>query len=251
MSPDPFYTRFFPNEDSDAQAGYHLVFQARLPERGKLLDLGCGANTELARYRTERREVWGADLQRHPKLAHSEWFRELRPDGGIPFAAETFDLVVSAWVLEHIVSPVRFLAEVGRVLRPGGWFVALTPNGRHYVTWITRAGGLLPHQFTQAVVQRLYGRPHHDTFPPLYRLNTVRRLRHAGRRAGLRLTRTVGFANPDYFGVWEPLRKAAVVADWLLDGVHPGLGRLYWVASFRKPGATAMTRTPAGVDAAA
>jgi SAM-dependent methyltransferase len=235
MAPDPFYARFFPNMDSDAQAGYHLVLQARLPEHGKVLDLGCGDHTELAPYRTEHREVWGADLLRHPQLAHPEWFRELQPDGGIPFPADTFDLVACAWVLEHVASPVRFLAEVRRVLRPGGWFVALTPNGQHYVTWITRAVGLMPHQFTQVMVERLYGRPRHDTFPTHFRLNTVRRLRHSARRAGLRLTRTVGFANPDYFRVWEPLRKAAVVADWLLDGLRPGLGRLYWVASFRKP----------------
>lgn len=41
----------------------------------------------------------------------------------LPFADETFDVVVSAWVIETVDSPVAAVAEMLRVLRPGGVLV--------------------------------------------------------------------------------------------------------------------------------
>jgi SAM-dependent methyltransferase len=220
---------------SDALVGYHEEIRRRLPENGRVLDLGCGDNRQLSGYRTPGREVWGVDAAIHPHVHHFNWFRQLGPDGTIPFPASTFDLVACSWVLEHVDTPPTFLREVRRILRPGGWFVSLTPNGQHYVTWITRAFGLLPHTVTQDIVQRLYRRAHHDTFPTHYRLNTPGVLDAAARRAGMPLRYLVGFANPDYFRFWTPLRQAAVLADRVLDRLHRGSGRLYLVATMRRP----------------
>jgi SAM-dependent methyltransferase len=232
---DPFFLRFFPDCKIDSLEGFHQGLQAHLHERGRLLDLGCGDNTQLARYRTPTREVWGADLQEHPRLQHPRWFRQLGAHGDIPFGDETFDLVSACWVLEHIAAPTRFLREVNRVLRPGGWFVALTPNGRHYATWLIRLFDCLPHRLTQEIVYRLYQRRHYDTFPTYYRLNTRMELASASRSAGLRLAGIRGFPNPDYFAFSALAQRAAVLTDWLLDRLHPELGRLYLVASLLKP----------------
>jgi SAM-dependent methyltransferase len=155
----------------------------------------------------------------------------------LPFAHDSFDLVASSWVLEHVARPVAFFREVGRVLRPGGWFVTVTPNGQHYATWIIRALRLLPHAVVQSLVYRCYGRAHHDTFPTYYRLNTPSALERAARVAGLELGRLVGFMNPDYFRFWDWLRTTASRVDNLLDRLRPGWGRLYLVACLRKPGA--------------
>jgi SAM-dependent methyltransferase len=46
-----------------------------------------------------------------------------------PFDDGTFDLVTCCEVIEHLTqNPVHALAEIHRVLRPGGWFVLSTPN---------------------------------------------------------------------------------------------------------------------------
>jgi SAM-dependent methyltransferase len=42
---------------------------------------------------------------------------------------ETFDLVVSVEVLEHVEADEKFVSEVKRVLRRGGKFLMTTPNG--------------------------------------------------------------------------------------------------------------------------
>jgi SAM-dependent methyltransferase len=226
---------FLRGKGSDALAGYHEEIRRRLPEGGRVLDLGCGDNRQLGVYRTPAREVWGVDVAIHPHVHHFNWFRQLGPDGTIPFPAASFDLVACSWVLEHVAIPPMFLREVRRILRPGGWFIALTPNGQHYVTWVTRAFGLLPHTITQDLVQRLYGRAHHDTFPTHYRLNTPLELDAAARRAGMPLRYLVGFANPDYFRFSPTLRRAVVLGDRVLDRLNRGSGRLYLVATMRRP----------------
>jgi SAM-dependent methyltransferase len=45
----------------------------------------------------------------------------------LPFPAENFDLVICEAVLEHVFDPVRCVAEIHRVLRPGGLVFATTP----------------------------------------------------------------------------------------------------------------------------
>ena len=43
--------------------------------------------------------------------------------GTLRFADASFDLVIAAHVLEHLPDPVAALAEMRRVLRPGGWVI--------------------------------------------------------------------------------------------------------------------------------
>jgi SAM-dependent methyltransferase len=231
---DPFFERFFPDEPVSILA-YLSAIRAYLPPRGRLLDLGCGANRQLARLRRHRYEVWGADFQEHPELADRDWFRFLADDGRIPFPDRSFDVVACCWVLEHVDRPAEFLGEVRRVLRPGGRLVALSINGAHYVTGIARLLRLAPHALTQRLVQRLYERPAHDTFPTCYRLNTRRQLERTAAAAGLRLEQLDYFANPDYFSFFEPLRRLAIRADWALERLRPGLGRVYFVSVLRRP----------------
>src|SRR5204863_292893 len=49
----------------------------------------------------------------------------------LPFADGEFDLVVAAWMLYHVPDLDRGLAEIARVLRPGGVLVAATNSLQH------------------------------------------------------------------------------------------------------------------------
>jgi SAM-dependent methyltransferase len=49
----------------------------------------------------------------------------------LPFEAGTFDTVVAAWMLYHVPDIDRGLAEIARVLRPGGALIAVTNSVMH------------------------------------------------------------------------------------------------------------------------
>lgn len=225
--------RLFPRDVHHVN-GFHQELQAVLPQAGRLLDLGCGINADLARYRTSSREVWGADFEAHPELQHPQWFRRLSPEGAIPFPDAYFDAVASVMVLEHVADPDRFLGEVRRVLRPGGHFVGHTINGLHYVAWIRRLVGLLPHRWNQALVHRLYGRAGVDTFPTHYRLNNPWQLRRAARRSRLEPAKLRSYTSTGYFQFWRPLMDAAAIVDRMVEDILPGCGRLYFTITLTK-----------------
>jgi SAM-dependent methyltransferase len=50
----------------------------------------------------------------------------------LPFEDESFDCALAAWMLYHVPEPERAVAELARVLRPGGRLVAVT-NGRKHL----------------------------------------------------------------------------------------------------------------------
>ena len=75
-------------------------------------------------------------------------FRQMRvPPLGFP--SNVFDWVISFQVIEHIKDDFAFLAEVKRVLKPGGRFIVTTPNSRMSLTrnpWHVRE--YTPGEFT-------------------------------------------------------------------------------------------------------
>lgn len=46
----------------------------------------------------------------------------------IPISSQSFDLIVSLHVIEHLPDPKQFVMEAHRVLRPGGILLIATPN---------------------------------------------------------------------------------------------------------------------------
>jgi SAM-dependent methyltransferase len=234
MPQDPFFLRFFPNDQYGHEA-FHRQLRQRLPLQGKVLDLGCGSNAQMSHYRTPQREVWGTDFIPHTRLRHPTWFRPLGERGRIPFPDSTFDLISSCMVLEHVDSPRTFLLEVHRALRPGGFFVALTVHADHYFTWFKKILTLLPHFVTQKLVHRLYGREEEDTFPTYYRLNSRSMIERWARLAGLHVAGWETHANQGYFQFSRPLQKMAVLADAFVERLWPGHGRLYLILTLCNP----------------
>ena len=54
----------------------------------------------------------------------------------LPYADESFDAVVCCWVLQHLEDPGGTLAELGRVLKPGGTLLIAVPNSPQPVRWV-------------------------------------------------------------------------------------------------------------------
>jgi SAM-dependent methyltransferase len=98
----------------------------------RVLDLGCRTGA-LTRAYSEGNEVVGVDIDREAMAQASAdlgietvWADVDEP---LPFPDASFDVAVAGELLEHVRHPALLVAEVARVLRPGGTFVASTPNG--------------------------------------------------------------------------------------------------------------------------
>lgn len=97
-----------------------------------VLDFGAGAGRHVAEFRAAGYEAVGVDHQFTSHAAGRAPERYLRrvdpPDYVLPFDADTFDLVYSTSVMEHIVDPGRALGEIARVLRPDGVSIHCFPS---------------------------------------------------------------------------------------------------------------------------
>jgi len=204
----------------------------------RVLDLGAGAGiVSQMNFRGRAARVCGVDLD--PRVMQNPFLDEAKVGTGesLPYDDETFDVVFADNVLEHLEQPELVFREACRVLKPGGVFLAKTPNKRHYVPTIAR---LTPHGF-HALVNRLRGRDDDDTFPTRYRANTPRAMARLAAAGGLELTAAeLKEERPEYLRFFW----LAYLCGWMYERVvnHvPGMGRfrVVIVATFRKPASKA------------
>lgn len=119
-------------------AGMRRVTWALLGQtQGRVLDIGCGPGWELAELSAG---AWGVGVDLHPHLAVAQ--PAVRADAmRLPFPDRIFDLALALDVLEQTgVDPRLALAEVARVLRPGGRLLLRVPahpwlRGPHDAYW--------------------------------------------------------------------------------------------------------------------
>ena len=106
--------------DAGAGFGRHAYEVARRGARIVALDY---ADDEV---RTTR-ATFGAMIE-EGQIASDSYVGALRGDATrLPFPDDTFDRVITSEVLEHIQNDVAAIAELARVLRPGGSFACTVP----------------------------------------------------------------------------------------------------------------------------
>jgi SAM-dependent methyltransferase len=94
----------------------------------------------------------------------------VKPDGKLPIPDQSIDVIVSDFVFEHIQDPAGAARELDRVLKPGGWICARTPNRHGYIALANR---LIPDSLHARVIRSAQDdREGKDVFPAVYRLNT-------------------------------------------------------------------------------
>ena len=93
----------------------------------QVLDIGCG-NGGIAEYFAEHNEVAGVDVADQRKTAEDCFEFHQVNDEKLPFDDDSFDIVISNHVIEHVGDQELHLTEIRRVLKPGGCAYFATPN---------------------------------------------------------------------------------------------------------------------------
>lgn len=112
--------------DSAAEAQVAAIYARALPRRARVLDLMSSCFSHLPAARDDL-SVTGLgmnaqELEQNPMLAHGV-LHDLNADPRLPFADGAFDAVICTVSFEYLTRPLAVLADVARVLAPGGTLV--------------------------------------------------------------------------------------------------------------------------------
>ena len=199
---------------------------------GRLLDLGCheGEFTIRVAERVRAERVCGVEfIEEHAERARERGIAvhvgDL--DAGLPYPDDSFDTVHSNQVIEHVRFTDVFVAEIRRVLAPGGVACLSTNN---LASWHNVAALVLGHQpFPMHVSDELTvgnplhfdrGKPHPDRGRSHLRIFTGRALSELCAHHGLAQVQleTVG-----YYPLPPVLARAATKVDHLHGAFLVGL----------------------------
>src|ERR1039458_4880448 len=113
-----------------------------------LLDVGCGDGAMLIKYLDYKPELFcgieGAPALRPKAEAHGLQVVGIDLNGVWPYPDNTFDVVHSAQVIEHIHNTRLFVSEIFRVLKPGGTAVVASENLTSFLNLSAMALGYTP-----------------------------------------------------------------------------------------------------------
>jgi len=127
------------------------VAAAEVPKPRAILDVGCGTGRLLrsAHDRFEGAALFGVDaaaemVKQAQASSESIDFQEATAEQ-LPFADQQFDLIFSTMTFHHWSDQRKSIAEIARVMRPGGrWLLAdFMPTG--FMRWFRRLFRM--HQF--------------------------------------------------------------------------------------------------------
>jgi ubiquinone/menaquinone biosynthesis C-methylase UbiE len=162
-----YYDAFAQGYDRGRDRGYHKLIDdqaaalvRRVGEARDVLEVGCGTGLVLARVADFARSARGIDLS--PGMLEHARARGLDVREGsataLPFDDASFDVAYSFKVLSHVPELDRALAEMLRVVRPGGHLVFDIYN-RHSLRYlIKRAFGPRPtsSQFDESAISTAF-----------------------------------------------------------------------------------------------
>lgn len=180
-----------------------LEMVAQVPP-GRVLDYGFGWGDIAWAVARSHPDIVGVDVeQRRVDFARREYaplrFEQCRPDG-LDFPDDSFDLVLSVVVLPFVPDDEAYMAEVRRVLRPGGHLVLATKTSPLLTrTW-----------------RRLSGRRELDRHPsPGIRHHDAGDAADLLRRHGFVILRRGAFYDPPF----EARKNAVDLANGLVERV--------------------------------
>ena len=119
-----------PYTDYPKQLAKYIFDNYNMKDKNSMLEIGCGRGEMLQNFKELGLDVKGIDLS--PEAPKFNKNIEIKvgnvEDDLLPYEDESFDIVYSKSVLEHLYYPERYIKEAYRVLKPNGLILVLTPD---------------------------------------------------------------------------------------------------------------------------
>jgi SAM-dependent methyltransferase len=129
----------------------------------RILDAACGDGL-LGRHIARRHLYVGVDFSARPLARASRYHpgTYIRGDlNRLPFAPQTFDVVVSLQALQYVEQPQRAVSEMARVLGVQGQLLLTLPNGGSFKYRLQGISPLQRHRFLRSDVVEVLA-PHYN-----------------------------------------------------------------------------------------
>jgi len=109
-----------------------LAQTSLLKSGDRILEIGCGIGTIVSELAGQGYDVRGTDISRvaieYGRAKYPGVRLDVQPAEELPYESGTFDVVLSFDLFEHIARIDLHVAQVNRVLKPGGYYLFQTPN---------------------------------------------------------------------------------------------------------------------------
>ncbi len=100
--------------------------------KDRILEIGCGIGTVVYELSEKGHDIAGIDISGeaidYGRKKYSDMHLEVQAAETLPYEDESFEVVLSFDLFEHIAAIDKHISEVRRVLRPGGYYLFQTPN---------------------------------------------------------------------------------------------------------------------------
>jgi len=120
-------------ERGNLQTNLEFLAQTDLlrPE-DRILEIGCGIGTVVNELSSKGHDIAGIDISdeaiEYGRNKYGDIRLEVQAAETLPYEDESFEVVLSFDLFEHIAAIDKHVSEVRRVLRPGGYYLFQTPN---------------------------------------------------------------------------------------------------------------------------
>ena len=120
-------------EQGNLKTNLEFLTETKILKEGyKILEIGCGIGSIVHQLSGKGYDITGTDISQEPisygLKKYSDIKLQVQSAEKLEFENNSFDVVLSFDLFEHIVEVDRHISEVSRVLKAGGFYLFQTPN---------------------------------------------------------------------------------------------------------------------------
>ena len=168
----PTFIQSIYNKMVGAHDCYYEELSPLINEKTVLLDAGCGKKGIMQLFKGRNAMTVGIDMQIDAIKRNAAMdYKVISNVKNIPFWDETFHVIISQWLIEHIPNPETIFNEFRRILKTNGSLILVTNSIYNPLMMFS---AVMPQGLRDRLKNRLLPPEiEEDTFPTYYMCNSV------------------------------------------------------------------------------